>query len=251
MADFQLDFSIGRDSFPPVHLSTTFIHISYSLWETAVSRPPQPVMFSVPERDLCPKCFCFFIVPPIGNLLTLQFYRPMAFAFPHPPKALLRFWGQERANLEICSWWNHDCSSEKTENNRLLLLFLCIKKVSILNVELVCWVFLEKDLAWGVACSSFGPEKLNLLQLWQQRCRKGVSEQKVCRQLPLHLTHTCTGRRTEDLTYWQASQSWHPSTLSITSKDTDGLKAVAKGILGQRVRVGVSERKAGGLCALH
>lgn len=115
----------------------------------------------------------------------------------------------------------------------------------------VLGVFLEKDPAWGVACSSFGPEKLNLLQLWQQRRRKGVSEQKVCRQLPLHLTHTCTGRRTEDLTYWQASQSWHPSTLPITSKDTDGLKAVAKGILGQRVRVGVSERRAGGLSALH
>lgn len=94
--------------------------------------------------------------------------------------------------------------------------------------------FLEKAPAWGVACSSFGPKKLNFLQLWQHRCRKGVSEQKVCRQLPWHLTHTCIGRRTEDLTYWQASQSWHPSTLSITSKDTDGLKAVAKGILGAK-----------------
>lgn len=170
--------------------------------------------------------FLVFFVHPIGNSLTWQFYRPMAFAFPHPPKALLRFWGQERANLKICSWWNRDCSSEKTENNRLLLLMY--KMVSILNAELVCRIFFlffffYKDPAWGVACRSFGPKKLNLLQLWQQRHRKGVSEQKVCRQLPLHLTHTCTGRRTEDLTYWQASQSWHPSTLSITSKDADGI----------------------------
>lgn len=107
-----------------------------------------------------------------------------------------------------------------------------------LNVKVVCSIFLEDAVAWGIACSSFGPENLNFLQLWQHSCCKGVLEQKVCRQLPLHLTHTCTGRRTEDLTLWQASQSWHPSTLSITFKDTDGLKAVAKGILGQRVRVG-------------
>lgn len=42
----------------------------------------------------------------------------------------------------------------------------------------------------------------------------------------------------------------HPPS-QLHPKDTDGLKAVAKGILGQSVRVGVSERRAGGLGALH
>lgn len=84
-----------------------------------------------------------FFVPPIGNSLTLQFYKPMTFAFPHPQKTLLRFWGQEKPNLQICSWVNHYCSLKKDrrlKNNRLLLLVMC-KKFSMLNVELLFRIF--------------------------------------------------------------------------------------------------------------
>ncbi len=62
MADFQLDFSIGRVSFLPVHLSTTFIHISYSLWETAGSRTSTRNVLSAGVWFV-PKMFFFSSLP--------------------------------------------------------------------------------------------------------------------------------------------------------------------------------------------